>query len=175
MAAVGQGKGGKGRGAAAPDTARLKSWLREAGLRITAGRVAILAALENAGSPLTHAALVERIGGLVVDRATVYRGLADLVEAKLVTRTDLGDHVWRFELRRHAGTDDVHPHFVCTRCGDIRCLPAAAVQLRAVGDLEELSSLQGLEVHVRGVCARCQGAAVDLDPSALPSLATATG
>ena len=137
--------------------------------------MAVLNHLEQIVQPASHAEIVDALAPLGFDRATVYRGLADLVEAKLVTRTDLGDHVWRFELRRHAGTDDVHPHFVCTRCGDIRCLPAAAVQLRAVGDLEELSSLQGLEVHVRGVCARCQGAAVDLDPSALPSLATATG
>ena len=37
-------------------------------------------------------------------------------------RTELGDHVWRFEVhdRTHSEKGQ-HPHFVCVTCGSVTC------------------------------------------------------
>ena len=79
---------------------QLQQKLRGAGLRSTALRVAVLRRLERATTPLSHADLVDALADQGLDRVTLYRNLNDLAEAGLVARTDLGDHTWRFELRR---------------------------------------------------------------------------
>ena len=38
-----------------------------------------------------------------IDKATAFRNLNDMTDAGLLRRTELGDHVWRFELRRQDG------------------------------------------------------------------------
>jgi Fur family transcriptional regulator, ferric uptake regulator len=102
--------------------AELKDRIRAAGLRGTSSRAAVLACLVEAGGPVTHAEVCERISDAGLDRATVWRNLSDLTEAGLLRRTDLGDHLWRFELAQAAEhpVDTVHPHFVCTACGCAR-------------------------------------------------------
>src|SRR5579863_2538098 len=52
--------------------------LREAGLRRTGARVAVLARLDAATAPLTHTDVVEMLVRLGYDRATLYRNLMDL-------------------------------------------------------------------------------------------------
>jgi Fur family ferric uptake transcriptional regulator len=105
----------------------LKSLVRGAGLRCTTARLAVLEHMLTATGPQTHAEVSESLDHRGFDRATIYRNLTELTEAKLVTRVDLGDHVWRFEAKRHGGGDGHghggdHPHFVCTSCGEVSCL-----------------------------------------------------
>jgi len=130
--------------------------IRAAGLRSTAPRVAVLRELEAARAPLSHAELVETLGHEGYDRVTIYRNLTDLTEAGLVVRADLGDHVWRFELRReggpHAGS---HPHFTCTDCGTVSCLPEEAVRLAATRGAPRSVSARKVEIQLRGLCDRC--------------------
>ena len=99
-------KGSKG--SAPPTLAEYQDKIRTAGLRSTAPRVAVLRELEAATAPLSHADLVDSLGSQGYDRVTIYRNLTDLTEAGLVVRADLGDHVWRFELRR-AGKEHTGP------------------------------------------------------------------
>lgn len=105
--------------------AAVQDRIRAAGLRCTAARVAVLGHLIAAGGPLSHAEVSDAVGHEGFDRATIYRNLTELTEAGLVSRVELGDHVWRFELRRgghgHAQGED-HPHFLCTSCGEVSCL-----------------------------------------------------
>jgi len=105
----------------------LQGLVRGAGLRCTAARLAVLEHLLAATGPQTHAEVSASLDHRGFDRATIYRNLTELTEAKLVTRVDLGDHVWRFEAKRHAGGESHghggdHPHFVCTSCGEVSCL-----------------------------------------------------
>lgn len=102
----------------------IKASIRTAGLRCTAARVAVLEHLLTLTGPATHADVAQALAHRGFDRATIYRNLIELTEAKLATRVDLGDHVWRFEVRRHtqAGHRDDHPHFICMECGEISCL-----------------------------------------------------
>jgi len=106
--------------------------IRGAGLRCTRARVAVLGRLVRASGPLTHAEMADELADEGFDRATIYRNLTELTEAGLATRVDLGDHVWRFELKRHhaeGGLGAEHPHFVCTSCGEISCLDDVKVAI----------------------------------------------
>lgn len=97
--------------------------VRAAGLRCTAARLAVMEHLVAARGPQTHAEVSESLADRGFDRATIYRNLTELTEAKLLARVELGDHVWRFEAKppRGAGGED-HPHFVCIACGEVSCL-----------------------------------------------------
>ncbi|MBC7171521.1 MAG: transcriptional repressor [Polyangiaceae bacterium] len=130
--------------------------LRGSGLRATSARVAVYKVLSEAETPLSHAEVCALIGDEGFDRATIYRNLVDLGEAGLLKRTDVGDHVWRFELTGDEGihSSEVHPHFVCTDCGGVACLPEGSVVVRAVrGAPRSLGA--PVEVHVRGICDAC--------------------
>jgi Fe2+ or Zn2+ uptake regulation protein len=84
----------------------IRERVRAAGLRVTAPRVAVIQQLQTAQAPITHAELATALASQGWDRATIYRNLTDLTEAKLLQRTDVGDHVWRFELYREQGGAD---------------------------------------------------------------------
>lgn len=124
----------------------VKDLVRRAGLRCTAARLTVMRHLLEAQGPESHAEVSAALAHRGFDRATIYRNLTELTEAKLVSRVELGDHVWRFEVRRESrpgrhGED--HPHFLCTSCGEVSCLddvevaitpkPGAAVTPPAAG------------------------------------------
>jgi Fur family ferric uptake transcriptional regulator len=139
-----------------PKLTEYQERIRAAGLRSTAPRVAVLRELEDATSPLSHADLVEALGDEGYDRVTIYRNLTDLTEAGLVVRADLGDHVWRFELKRggdaHKGN---HPHFTCTDCGTVACLPEESIRIAPGKGLPRAVAQRSVDVQLRGVCDRC--------------------
>lgn len=109
-----------------------KTRIREAGLRCTTARVAVLEHLSAATGPRTHAEVSEALADRGFDRATIYRNLTELTGKNLVSRVELGDHVWRFEIKRHVHARDAtgdHPHFLCTTCGEISCLDDVRVAI----------------------------------------------
>jgi Fur family ferric uptake transcriptional regulator len=140
-----------------PKLVEYQERLRAAGLRSTSPRVAVLRELESATSPLSHADLVEALGDEGYDRVTIYRNLTDLTEAGLVVRADLGDHVWRFELKReeksHQGS---HPHFTCTDCGAVTCLPSESVRLAHAKGAPKAVTARSVDIQLRGLCDRCE-------------------
>lgn len=84
--------------------------LREAGSRVTPGRLALLRVLETARTPLTVKEIETKLRTL--NPVTLYRALESLVVAGLVRR-GIEDRVARFE---YAGKPH-HHHLVCTDCG----------------------------------------------------------
>lgn len=139
------------------DRDEIRRQIRDSGLRVTMARVAVMEKLNAAQAPLSHAELADVLVPEGLDRATVYRNLIDLTEANLVSRSELGDHVWRFESRRsgHGHGHDPHPHFVCIQCGKVSCLADVELHLTpppgsARSVIRELS-----EVLLKGTCVRC--------------------
>ena len=134
----------------------VKAQLRSAGLRATSARAAVYECLAEAARPMTHAEVCEALEGQGFDRATVYRNLADLTDVELVRRTDHGDHLWRFELGSHSThhAPDPHPHFVCTECGTVECMPEIELAVRRARAPRAVRARQ-VEVHVRGLCDSC--------------------
>jgi Fur family ferric uptake transcriptional regulator len=134
----------------------LRATLREAGLRATLSRLAVLRQLSASKTPMSHAEVVDRLAGSGFDRATLYRNLIDLAECGLARRTDVGDHVWRFELiTGEGGHDQEHPHFVCSNCGNVQCLPVDSVSIHPVRGAPRALRRKGLAIHVRGLCDNC--------------------
>ena len=135
----------------------LRDQIRASGLRVTASRVVVLQCLHKTATPRSHGEIAEELAPGGWDRATVYRILTDYVEAGLVRRGDLGDHVWRFEVLRSEAKHDSasHPHFMCNECGDVTCLPDESVLLAPTRGAPKAMRKKGLEIQVRGRCDRC--------------------
>lgn len=139
------------------DRERWRERIRSAGLRSTAPRVAVLGCLEAADGPMSHAEICEALRAQAFDRATLYRNLVDLADAGLLVRRDLGDHVWRFELRREAPEHErEHPHFTCTSCGEVACLPEVEVRIEGAGAPRAVRDA-AVQVQLRGRCDACAG------------------
>lgn len=136
------------------DLETLRTAVRNAGLRATPSRIAVLRLLRAASSPVSHSDVVAELSSQAWDPATIYRNLTDLSDVGLARRTDVGDHVWRYEAVTGGHQASAHPHFVCTECGSVECLP----------DLEYVVSrartpravrLKRVEVQLRGPCDAC--------------------
>ena len=141
---------------AGPALAELREVLRKAGLRSTGPRIAVLRWLSRSSSPVSHPELFEALAEEGFDRATLYRNLVDLADANIVRRTDLGDHVWRYELRSSEGHVVEHPHFVCTDCGEVACLPGVAVKIVTSGTETPRSvRTRKVAVQLSGRCNEC--------------------
>ena len=142
--------------AEAPSIADLQAEIRRHGMRSTGPRVAVLSYLSEANAPLSHTEICEALADKGYDRATIYRNLMDLAEAGVFVRSDLGDHVWRFERKQsRAGHSSGHPHFVCVDCGEVSCLPALTVKVVAASGAPKALRTQRVEVQVKGRCDAC--------------------
>ncbi len=137
------------------EIATVQNLLRSAGLRSTTARIAVLHRLRTAKSPLSHAELADELTPLGLDKATVFRNLSDLTDAGLVVRTELGDHVWRFEVHdRTHGEKGKHPHFVCVTCGSVTCLGGVKLPPQLTSRGKDIGSVT--EVLLRGYCKSCK-------------------
>lgn len=138
------------------DSGQVQRILSARGMRVTAQRMVVLRALSHARVPLSYGELSELLDGEALNRVTVYRNLVALTGAGLLVRTQLGDNVWRYELPRASLSEHRdHPHFVCTTCGTVTCMPGCTVVLRGKARSNEIN-----EVQVRGRCVECVGAHV---------------
>ena len=79
-----------------PEQDALRSAVRDAGLRATPPRLAVLALLQDSTTPLSHGEVVGRPASRGWDPATLYRNLNDLVDAKLARRA----RSWRSHVAR---------------------------------------------------------------------------
>lgn len=116
--------------------------------------MAVVEQLQQARSPVTHAELAEELVPRGFDKATVYRNLIDLTEAGLVSRTELGDHVWRFEIRDHEDPGAAaHPHFVCIDCGSVTCLSDVEFNTATKQRASKIGRVT--EILLKGHCNNC--------------------
>ncbi len=137
--------------------AQIRTEIRAAGLRSTSPRIAVLERLRRADAPLSHAEITADLLPDGFDRATIYRNLVDLAEAGLVSRVELGDHVWRYEVRGKmpSGGASEHPHFVCNDCGTVSCLPSVTVDIRPAPGSRRSVVAAISDVVLKGRCDSC--------------------
>lgn len=128
--------------------------IKTAGLRLTNSRVATLLVLRDSSTPLTHAEVSTLLKENEIDPATIFRNLNDMATANLLRRSELGDHVWRFELiTEEEHKHESHPHFVCVDCGRVSCLKD--MELAGINMLESKQILHVTEIVLRGQCHDC--------------------
>lgn len=128
--------------------------LREAGLRVTAPRLAVLDAVRSLEHPSAEAvtATVRRRLGTVSTQA-VYDTLAAFTAAGLVRRIEPAGSPALFESR----VGDNHHHLICRACGavtDVACSIGHAPCLKPVEDAGYL--IDEAEVVYWGVCPSCR-------------------
>ncbi|MGO3208962.1 MAG: Fur family transcriptional regulator [Brachybacterium sp.] len=133
------------------------SALRGAGLRVTAPRLATLAAVEanpHADAETIARSVRESLGA--VSRQAVYDVLNALSDADLLRRVSVGGRSMQYEMHRH----DNHHHLVCRECGRLEDVPCA------VGEAPCLTphNSHGFDIEIadvvyRGVCSECRAIA----------------
>ena len=136
-----------------PTTTEFEHLLREAALRVTRPRLAVLAAVHAHPHADTEAVLtaVRRDAGDVSHQA-VYDGLATLTAAGLVRRIQPMGSLARYEAR----IGDNHHHLVCRSCGaivDVDCAVGEAPCLTAADDAG--FAIDEAEVIYWGRCPTC--------------------
>lgn len=128
--------------------------LKDAGLRRTPARIALLGLLLRSERPLAHHEIVAEPAASELDRVTIYRTLSALQEAGLVHGIQGTDGVWRFRAnaRDVAGCPGDHPHFLCRSCGRMSCLAAQAMPWVEV---PPGARVEGKQFLVFGLCTDC--------------------
>lgn len=127
--------------------------LRDASLRVTRPRVAVLSVIHEL--PHRDAGVIlglvrERLGA--VSTQTVYGVLNVLVKARLARRIDLPNSAALYEGRRNDG----HQHAVCRRCGRIVDVEVSRPVLPEVPLDEHDFRIDEVDVTYWGVCASCR-------------------
>jgi Fe2+ or Zn2+ uptake regulation protein len=137
------------------DEHTLHQTLRQAGLRVTAPRLAVLTAVMGEGQHRDAEAIADsartRLGTLSTQ--AVYDNLRILEEASLVRRIQPSGHPARYEAR----VKDNHHHIVCRLCGtiaDVDCTVGEAPCLEPSADHGYI--VQEAEVIFWGLCPACQ-------------------
>jgi len=130
--------------------------LREANLRSTPSRLAVLEYLSSQTRALSHAEISDVLVPAGYDKSTLYRVLIELSESEIVARIDAGDHSWRFEIRgKGAHLPGDHPHFVCDDCGRVECLASGEISFSS-GKKEKTGKTRHIrEVFLKGTCKDC--------------------
>ena len=138
------------------DAGTAKQTLRDAGLRATAARVAVIKLLASAGEPKSHAEVVEALEDFGFDQSTLFRCLNEIADAGLAARLDLGDQIRRFELRDPNEVELTHPHFMCVDCGKLTCMDEFSVQITPSRGPRRKQLGTITEVLIRGHCGSCE-------------------
>lgn len=142
--------------------------LRDAGLRVTRPRLAVLAAVRSHPHASTET-LIDAVRTDVpgVSHQAVYDVLRALTAARLVRRIEPAGSVARYEAR----VGDNHHHAVCRACGaitDVDCVVGAAPCLTAPDDVAAPGGpgsptggfvVDEAEILFWGTCAACSPAA----------------
>jgi Fur family transcriptional regulator, stress-responsive regulator len=139
-----------------PTTAEVEDLLRNADLRVTRQRVAVLTAVyanPHADTDSIIGAVREDHGD--VSHQAVYDVLRALTAARLVRRIEPAGSVARYESR----VGDNHHHLVCRTCGvvvDVDCAVGTTPCLTASDD--QGFAIDEAEVVYWGVCPTCSTA-----------------
>lgn len=122
--------------------------------RNTPSKTAVLAALEQANTALSHDKIQERLAG-DMDRATIYRILNRFCDDGLVHRIVADDGKQYFALCEscdHNHHQHNHFHFRCLTCDQVECLTTEISVNLPAGYLAE--NFNGV---ISGYCGNCQG------------------
>jgi Fur family peroxide stress response transcriptional regulator len=133
---------------------KLETRLREAELRLTPQRFAVLEYLGRAEGHPTADQIATEINRRFprASRATVYNTLNALRDAGLVREvTHGGDPAARYE-----SNVEPHHHFVCRVCGRLEDVPAESLPAPDRVKLEGGHEVESFELVLRGVCGKCK-------------------
>lgn len=123
--------------------------LKETGLKKTEQRIVILSKIQSFGKAFTLPDLEEVLSEM--DRVTIYRTINSFYESKILYRIP-GESVITHYALCSSFTTHSHPHFKCTGCGKMTCLPSVD---KSVFDVPSTYKIQNLYCYVEGLCDSC--------------------
>jgi len=139
----------------APKPLDAAAWLRERGLRVTGGRVAIVRLLDASRVPLTLHQIHEQAGDHACDFATVFRFVTLLEEKGLVEKVAWADGTTRHELR--TGDGHHHHYLICRTCHKVEPVDDCVVEhLEQEIAAERGYTAMNHSLQLTGVCPTCQ-------------------
>lgn len=133
--------------------AEAKEILHQAGLKKTAGRLALVELLLKNKSPLTLQELSSQLNDINLNETSIYRSLDAFIKAGIVHRIETGERVWRFALCVCSSQGHCHPHFICERCGKAECLDE--INIPHLKEPRPGYIVQRQELYYKGICPRC--------------------
>ncbi len=133
--------------------AQARKMLKAAKLYCTAGRVAILKVLMEAGKPLSQDQIARQSGKKHFDKVTIYRTLESLLGVGLVHKAFMDKRAWHFELAHNCTESQCHPHFTCTKCGITHCL--TEISLPMAKSPHKGFVIHRQKVRLEGLCPGC--------------------
>ena len=128
--------------------------LRDAGERVTRQRLAVAAALIDAGRQVSAQELYARMHRRdpSIGRATVFRTLEALVASGVARRLELDGHVYGYVACR----PEHHHHLACDRCGRVEEIDEAYIRPVAERVATNLGfRIDDARVDFYGLCANC--------------------
>lgn len=128
---------------------KIERRLREAGLKVTPQRLAVLEYFARQGTHSSPDEIVARLQGQA-SRATVYNVLRDLAAKGLIAEVRVSAGVTRYEVNSAP-----HHHFICRACGRLEDVPAENVQPVGALKLKPGYRFEQYEVVIRGLCRDC--------------------
>ncbi len=141
----------------------LEQRLRDAGLRVTGPRVAVLAVLNEARDHPRIDQVLERVraGGTSISTQTAYDVCETLHRVALARRFEPAGSPARYEARV-----DNHHHLVCRACGDTADVDCAVGLAPCLEPSDGAGfAVDEAEVTFWGLCPACQSASEREDPA----------
>lgn len=135
---------------------RFINYLSKISVKFTRCREAIFNEVMNTHGHFTAEELVKqfKINSSCVSRATIYRGLKELLEAGIVRETAFGDKHNHYE---HVYDEKPHHHAKCIRCGSFLEFDDLGEDKLYHSILEKKGfKILGHEMHFYGFCQDCQ-------------------
>ncbi len=133
----------------------LETMIKEADLRVTGHRVAVLSAISKVRQPITVYELVEVLRKKEnIDQATVYRNLSSLHEAGLLRRLDFNHGHAHYELE----TGRASHQLVCQSCETIEKIEGISVDDVVKKMLKKSKKFKNATTHsieIYGLCKSC--------------------
>jgi Fur family transcriptional regulator, ferric uptake regulator len=129
--------------------------LRQADLKATPARLAVLSLLENADKPVDVATIIDylKANAIKADPVTAFRIINLFTERGLTKQIHLNEGKFRYELTSRAG----HHHLICENCRKIEDIQCSVDEIdREIKEKKQfIVKHHSLEFY--GTCKNCQG------------------
>ncbi len=132
-----------------------KDELRDASLKATPARLAVLQLLEKTEKPIDVASIIEdlKTHGIKADQATVFRIINMFTTRGLTKQVQLNEGKFRYEL----SSKPDHHHLICENCGDIIDISDCAVtDLEKNIEQKKNFKITSHSLEFFGLCSNCQ-------------------
>lgn len=127
--------------------------LKKRNIKPTAMRELVLKVLTEQNVAISLADLEQKFDN--ADKTTLYRTLKTFEENKLIHSIDDGTGAVKYALCRETcqcHPEDLHVHFLCTKCHQTYCLNDISIPLIA---LPMNFKLETINMVVKGICSNC--------------------